>query len=84
MEMLKHKFNRSYAEVKHQRYRIKIYNKGKQYQMQVNAIRLELSINKMEEIKDISINSFDDINTTTLNSLNKVLLKQLDEVSHYD
>jgi hypothetical protein len=79
-----HKFNRSYAEVKHQRYRIKIYNKGKQYQMQVNAIRLELSINKMEEIKDISINSFYDINTTTLNSLNKLLLKRLDEVSHYD
>ena len=79
-----HKFNRSYAEVKHQRYRIKIYNKGKQYYMQVNVIRLELSINKMEEIKDIGINSFYDINTTTLNSLNKVLLKRLDEVSHYD
>jgi hypothetical protein len=79
-----HKFKRSYAEVKHQRYRIKIYNKGKQYKMQEPVIRLELSINKMEEIKDVKINSFNDINTKTLNSLNNVLLRRLDEVLHYD
>ncbi len=79
-----HKFNKSYAEVKHQRYRIKIYNKGKQYKMQVSVIRLELSINKMEEIKDLKINSFNDVNAKTLNSLNKLLLKRLDEVLHFD
>lgn len=79
-----HKFKRGYAEVKHQRYRIKIYNKGKQYKMQEPVIRLELSINKMEEIKDMKINSFNDINSNTLNSLNKLLLKRLDEVLHYD
>ena len=79
-----HKFKRSYAEVKHQRYRIKIYNKGKQYKMPEKVIRLELSINKMEEIKDICIISFNDINTTTLNLLNKALLKRLNEVTHYD
>lgn len=39
-----HKFNRDYAEVKHQRYRIKIYNKGKQYKMQEPVIRLEMRI----------------------------------------
>ena len=79
-----HKFNRSYAEVKHQRYRIKIYNKGKQYQMQENVIRLELSINRMEEIKEMRIKSFDNINITTLNLLSKALLRRLEEVTHYD
>jgi hypothetical protein len=79
-----HKFKRSYAEVKHQRYRIKIYNKGKQYQMQEGVIRLELSINKMEEIKSIGIKSFNDINRVTLSLLNKAFLKRLDEVMHYD
>lgn len=79
-----HRFNKSYAEVKHQRYRIKIYNKGKQYKMQKPVIRLEFSINKMEEIKDLKINSFNDINTKTLNLFNKLLLKRLDEVLHYD
>lgn len=79
-----HKFNRSYAEVKHQRYRIKIYNKGKQYKMQERVIRLELSINKMEEIKGLSISSFNDFNTNTLNLLIKLLIRRLDEVLHYD
>ena len=79
-----HKFKRGYAEVKHQRYRIKIYNKGKQYKMKEPVIRLEISINKMEEIKGVKINSFNDINSNTLNTLNKLLLKRLDEVLHYD
>jgi len=78
------KFGRSYGEVEHQRYRIKIYNKGKQYGMLEKVIRLELSVNKMEEIEEILLNSFSDINTTTLNLLNKALLKRLDEVMHYD
>lgn len=79
-----YKFNRSYAEVKHQRYRIKIYNKGKQYKMQERVIRLELSINKMEEIKGLSISSLNDVNTNSLNLLNKLLIRRLDEVLHYD
>jgi hypothetical protein len=78
------RYKRSYGEVKHQRYRIKIYNKSKQYQMQENVIRLELSINKMEEIKEMRIKSFDNINTTTLNLLSKALLRRLEEVTHYD
>jgi hypothetical protein len=79
-----HKFNRSYAEVKHQRYRLKIYNKGKQYKMLEKVIRLELSINKMEEISGLGINSFNDVNIKTLNALNTLLIKRLDEVMHYD
>jgi hypothetical protein len=79
-----HKFNKSYAEVKHQRYRIKIYNKGKQYKMLEPVIRLELSINKMEEIKEMKINSFEDINIINLNLLNNLLLRRLEEVLHYD
>jgi hypothetical protein len=79
-----HKFDRSYGEVIHQRFRIKIYNKGKQYGMLENVIRLELSVNKMEEIEEVKLNSFEDIITTTLNLLNKALLKRLDEVMHYD
>jgi hypothetical protein len=78
------KFCRSYGEVKHQRFRIKIYNKGKQYKMQEPIIRLELSVNKMEEIEGIKLNSFEELNITTLNLLNKALLKRLEEVMHYD
>lgn len=74
----------NYAEVSHQRYRIKIYNKTYQYGMHTDTLRIEVSYKKMDEVNKKSIESFQDINKETLKSIFNLLLKRFDEVIHYD
>lgn len=82
--LFEEKHNRSFAQVGHQRYLLKIYNKSRQYGMLQNTLRVELKIRKMEEIKQIGIKTFADINTSTLNKAKDLLLNRFDEVVYYD
>lgn len=83
-KLFEYKFNEHFAQVKHQRYFIKVYNKSNQYQMQDYSLRVELKIVKTEDIKQIGIKTFSDINTVTLNKSKELLLKRFNEIVHYD
>ncbi len=78
------RFGNNLAQVPHQRYIIKIYNKSEQYKMKDNVLRVELKIIKTEELKNIGITTFADVNSNTLNRAKELLLKRFDEVMHYD
>jgi hypothetical protein len=82
--MFEFRWKGNYAEVRLQRYRIKIYNKSYQYGMNKETLRVETHINKMEELKLIGIKSFEDINTDSLNGAFILLLKQFKDVIYYD
>ncbi|UMB60260.1 hypothetical protein MHL31_14390 [Lutibacter sp. A80] len=78
------RFNGTYAQAEHQRYRLKIYNKSIQYGMNEFTLRVELKINKYEEFKKVGIRTFSDVNTNTLNKAKELLLRRFDEVVQYD
>lgn len=78
------KHDEHFAQSKHQRYYIKIYNKSNQYGMQEDTLRVELKVIKTEDIRHLNIKTFADINTLTLNKANELLLKRFDEVVYYD
>jgi hypothetical protein len=74
----------NYAQVIHQWFILKIYNKSHQYKMNGDVLRVELKIMKMIEVEHIGINTFADINQATLQKAKTLLLKRFDEVMHYD
>jgi hypothetical protein len=78
------RFNRFYAQVIHERYLLKIYNKSNQYGMKNHTIRIELKVIKTEDIKSTGIKTFADINKYSLNKAKELLLKRFDEVVYYD
>ncbi len=82
--LFEERHKRSFAQVEHQRYFLKIYNKSRQYGMPKDTLRVELKIKRMEEIKHIGIKTFADINTSTLNKAKDLLLKRFDEVMYFD
>jgi hypothetical protein len=77
-------YNENFAQVKHSRFLIKVYNKSKQYSMSGNTIRVEVKIIKSIELKSIEIISFADINDNTLQKAVALLLKRFDEIIYYD
>lgn len=81
---VEYRYNRSYAQIPHQRYILKLYNKSKQYGMDYNVLRIELKIKKMCELNGLDINTFEDINTNTLNHVKEMLIRRFDEVAYYD
>jgi hypothetical protein len=83
-KLFEFKFNEHFAQVVHQRYYFKIYNKSKQYGMLNHTLRVELKVIKTEEIKCLEIKTFADINASTLMKANELLLKRFDEVVYYD
>ena len=78
------KHDKNYAEAKHQRYYLKIYNKSKQYGMTENTLRVEIKIIKTEDVKHIGIKTFDDVNEHTLSKAYELLMKRFNEVVYYD
>lgn len=83
-EPFEYRYNNNYTQVIHQRYIFKIYNKGNQYGMNINTLRIELKYRKMIEIVDFEIETFADISINTLNNAKQELLKRFDEVVYYD
>tara|TARA_R110002096_G_scaffold421482_1_gene627217 strand:+ start:4221 stop:5465 length:1245 start_codon:yes stop_codon:yes gene_type:complete len=79
------RYNRHYAKVEHQRYWIKIYNKGNQYGMSENVLRIETKHLKSKEFTIAGIRTFADVNTKTLNNaLKSLLIERFDKVVYYD
>jgi hypothetical protein len=78
------RFNDNYAQVDHQRYFIKIYNKSNQYGMDNQVIRAELKIMKMIALEKLDILTFNDITTSTLTRAIELLKKRLSEVAYID
>jgi len=73
-----------YAQVLHNNYRLKIYNKGHQYGMQNKTLRIEVSAKKMIEFSSTGIRTFADVNESSLQLAYNHLLKRFDEVFYYD
>ena len=82
--MFEHKYKRAYGQVEHERFFIKIYNKGLQYCMNQSTLRIEIKVRKMIELVDTGIKTFADINKHTLNKAFKQILRRFDEVMYYD
>ncbi|MDO6491778.1 hypothetical protein Q4487_12325 [Cellulophaga sp. 3_MG-2023] len=83
-KMFEFRFDNSFAQVVHQRYFFKIYNKSKQYGMSKDTLRVELKIIKSEYLKEIGIKTFEDINEATLKKAIGLLLRRFKEVVYYD
>ncbi|MGJ8685766.1 MAG: hypothetical protein ACSHWW_14135 [Nonlabens sp.] len=78
-------YNGYYAQSKHSQYIIKVYNKGNQYNMQFNTLRLEIKVTKMQcQKKEIGLSTMADITTETLDKAFKFLFKILNKVLYYD
>ena len=78
------RYNNNYTQAMHQRYIFKIYNKGSQYGMNKNTLRIELKYKKMIDVNALGITTFADININTLNNAKQELLRRFDEVVYYD
>ncbi|MDN3664462.1 hypothetical protein ACFFU1_14215 [Algibacter miyuki] len=79
------KFKRRYAEVLHNNYRIKIYNKSEQYGISKHTLRIEIAHKKSIDFNtETGIKTFEDINKTTLNKALHFLLKRFERVVYYD
>lgn len=79
-----YRYNNNLAQAVHQRFIFKIYNKSHQYKMNKHTLRVELKVNKIEEIKSLDISTFADINNTTMQKARDMLLRRFDEVVYYD
>ena len=78
------KYANSFAQVEHNRFNFKIYNKSKQYGMTTHTLRVELKIKRNIEIAHLAIKTLQDINMYALKKAEKRLLSRFDEVFHYD
>jgi hypothetical protein len=70
-----------------EQYELKIYDKGKQYQLQDNILRFEIKVTKMEFLtakKITAINYTDLLQKNTIENLSKLLLKAFTNLLIYD
>ena len=83
-KLFEYKYKEHFAQVKHQQYILKIYNKSNQYGIKNHTLRIEIKILKTEFLKQTGIKTFEDITTNSLNKAKELLLKSFDEVVYYD
>ncbi|NOZ47208.1 MAG: hypothetical protein GXO79_10575 [Chlorobi bacterium] len=83
-KLFEYRYKGNFAQVEHERFRYKIYNKSYQYGIREFTLRIELQIKKTEELKSTGIKTFADVNESTLNKAKDLLLSRFDEVVHYD
>jgi hypothetical protein len=76
--------NRRYAQVIHENFIIKVYNKSEQYGLDRFVLRFEIKVKKMRELQNFKIISFKDLNYSSLFFIEKFLLKKLNEIVYYD
>ena len=77
----------TYKQFKHGEYIVKIYDKGKQYLLPNEVIRVEVKITKMRKLIEkagINISTLADINETTLKQAFDFLYNEFNEVIYYD
>ncbi len=77
--------NGNYKQVEHKQYLLKIYNKSRQYGLDVDTLRVEIKIKKSEYlIKWTDVETFADISPDTLNKAKNMLLEAFNKVVYYD
>lgn len=76
----------NYIQFEHAQYYIKLYNKGRQYELPNNVIRVEIKVMKMQKLIEagINISTLADINETTLKQAFDLLYNEFNEVIYYD
>jgi len=81
---IKHEGN--YIQFEHAQYYIKLYNKGRQYELPNNVIRVEIKVMKMQKLIEagINISTLADINESTLKQAFNLLYNEFNEVIYYD
>jgi len=77
------RYNDYYAQVEHQRYILKIYNKSNQYGIDTDTLRIETKELKAIDFSRTGIKTFADVNYQTLDNVKEFLLKRFDEVVYY-
>lgn len=79
-----YRFDGSFAQVIHQRFFMKIYNKSKQYGMSDNILRIEIKVKKACELKGLGLSSLGDISKESLKRANKLLIGRFNEIVYFD
>ena len=76
----------NYIQFEHAQYYIKLYNKGRQYELPNNVIRVEIKVMKMQKLIEagINISTLADINESTLKQTFNLLYNEFNEVIYYD
>ena len=79
-----YKYKGNFAQVVHERYIVKVYNKSGQYGLKNHTLRFEIKIRKTIELGKTSIISFADINRKTLFRGFELLRQRFDELMYFD
>lgn len=75
---------KNYAQCKLSEYIIKIYNKGFQYNLNNNILRIEIRFRKSNNIEPFGIKTMNDLNQTNIKKALEKVLKVFKEVVYYD
>lgn len=79
-----YRHDNNFAQAKHQNLIFKIYDKGTQYKMNTETLRIELKYLRMAEVIKFGIKTFEDINKHTLCNAKERLLKRFASILYYD
>ena len=76
----------NYIQFELNEYYIKLYNKGRQYELSNEVIRVEIKVMKMRKLIEagINISTLADINQSTLKQAFDLLYNEFNEVIYYD
>ena len=76
----------NYIQFNYQTYFLKIYNKGKQYDLPRNVLRVEIKVMKMTKLKELGVEleTLNDIRAVTLLQAFEVLYNEFEAVTYYD
>lgn len=77
-------FQGNKKEFEHSNYSIKIYNKGQQFLLPYNILRIEIKYKKSKEFKSFGIETLSDINSNSLQNAFNAILKRLNEIIYFD
>ncbi len=80
-----HNENKYFRECEHQRYFVKVYNKGLQFEQPENILRFELKYVKMKDLKPCGIKTLADLTEKDkINSLVELLQAHFNDLLFYD
>lgn len=79
-----YRHDNNFAQAIHQNLIFKIYDKGTQYKMNTETLRIELKYLRMAEVIKFGIKTFEDIDKHTLCNAKEQLLKRFTSILYYD
>ncbi len=80
------KHGRNYFEFRYSQYYLKLYNKGKQYELYNEVIRVEVKIRKMQKLHNsgVPIHTLADINAVNLEKAFNLLVSEFEQIVNID